>query len=163
MNIGYRTQHEEAAQERFGLRIAARLSAGAQDLPHELRERLRAAREQALDRRRQAIATAAPQVAKGNTGFIRLGPAAALLPSGGSTDFWNRIGSMFLLALLLVGLIVIQRAQNKDHALDVAHVDAALLTDELPLEAYADPGFLQFLKSGSGQAPIRQPAAEPKS
>jgi hypothetical protein len=27
-------------------------------------------------------------------------------------------------------------------------VDAALLTDDLPPSAYADPGFAQFLKSG---------------
>ncbi len=37
---------------------------------------------------------------------------------------------------------------------EVAEVDAALLTDDLPPSAYADPGFLQYLKT-TAQAPNR--------
>jgi hypothetical protein len=40
-----------AAEEQFGRRMAARLSAGTLELPHEVSERLRAARMQALARR----------------------------------------------------------------------------------------------------------------
>jgi hypothetical protein len=38
--------------------------------------------------------------------------------------------------------------QNEHRAHEVAEVDAALLTDDLPPSAYADPGFIQFLKAG---------------
>ena len=39
----------------------------------------------------------------------------------------------------------------------MAEVDAALLTDDLPPAAYADPGFVQFLKT-SGHEPSRSDA-----
>jgi hypothetical protein len=41
---------------------------------------------------------------------------------------------------------VIHSLENDRRASEVAEVDAALLTDDLPPAAYADPGFIQFLK-----------------
>jgi hypothetical protein len=49
--------------------------------------------------------------------------------------------------VLAAGLILIHTVQNDWRATEVAEVDAALLTDDLPPSAYADPGFVQFLKS----------------
>jgi len=43
--------------------------------------------------------------------------------------------------------VTIHVIQNERRASEVAEVDAAILTDELPPAAYADPGFVQFLKS----------------
>ena len=42
---------------------------------------------------------------------------------------------------------MINVVQDEKRAHELAEVDAALLTDDLPPAAYADPGFLQFLKS----------------
>ena len=42
----------QLAQDRFGLRVTARLSDAADDLPYEISERLRAARMQALGKRK---------------------------------------------------------------------------------------------------------------
>lgn len=53
------------------------------------------------------------------------------------------------LMALVVGLVVINIAQDEDSANDLAEVDAALLTDDLPPAAYADPGFVQFLKTSA--------------
>jgi hypothetical protein len=50
----------------------------------------------------------------------------------------------------VAGLVLIHGIQNERRANEVAEVDAALLTDDLPPSAYADPGFIQFLKQ-SGQ------------
>jgi hypothetical protein len=61
---------------------------------------------------------------------------------------WNRIASALPLIALAAGLILIHAVQNEWRASEVAEVDAALLTDDLPPSAYADPGFAQFLKSG---------------
>jgi hypothetical protein len=36
---------------------------------------------------------------------------------------------------------------DDDRANELAEVDSALLIDDLPPAAYADPGFLQFLKN----------------
>jgi hypothetical protein len=36
---------------------------------------------------------------------------------------------------------------DDDRANELAEIDSALLIDDLPPAAYADPGFLQFLKN----------------
>jgi hypothetical protein len=46
---------------------------------------------------------------------------------------------------------LIHSAQTDRRASELAEVDAALLTDDLPPSAYADPGFVQFLKSGGAE------------
>jgi hypothetical protein len=51
------------------------------------------------------------------------------------------------LIALVAGLITISVMQDEDRASELAEVDAALLTDDLPPAAYTDPGFAQFLKS----------------
>ena len=56
MNTNYSQLHHETLQNRFGLRVAARLSNGADTLPHDIGERLRVAREQAVARRKQPMA-----------------------------------------------------------------------------------------------------------
>jgi hypothetical protein len=53
---------------------------------------------------------------------------------------------MFPIALLLVGLFTINMVLDEYRAKEVAEVDAALLTDDLPPTAYTDPGFVHFLK-----------------
>ena len=53
---------------------------------------------------------------------------------------------MLPLLTLVVGLITIKHFQDERRAREVADVDTALLTDDLPPSAYTDPGFLRFLK-----------------
>ena len=122
------------AENQFGRAVARRLSAGSQDLPHDIGERLRAARVQAvLHRRSSAMAP---------TMVIATGPAATL---GGG--WWTRIGSVVPFVALLAGLIAISVVQDDRRANELAEVDSALLTDELPTAAFTDPGFAQFLKA----------------
>jgi hypothetical protein len=129
------TQSEQL-QDRFGRLIAARLTAATAELPYGIGERLRAARVQAVAVRKPAsVRTAASVVASGGSAAMTFG-------------WWSRVGSALPLIVLAAGLILIHSIQNERRASEVAEVDAALLTDELPLSAYADPGFIQFLKSG---------------
>lgn len=129
-----------AQQERFGRAVAARLSAGSHDLPHDIAERLRAGRMQALARRKVVqVRTAPASAVAGMTG------GAALL-GGGDGGWWTRVASVLPLVALVAGLVTISVWQEEDRTAEVADVDAALLTDELPPAAYTDPGFAQFLK-----------------
>lgn len=129
-------------QDRFGRQVAARLSAGTAEIPYELTERLRAARVRAVARRKQMqLVSASSVAASGGTAAITLGDDGQGL--------WNRIASALPLIALAAGLILIHAVENERRASEVAEVDAALLTDDLPPSAYADPGFVQFLKSGS--------------
>ena len=128
-------------QERFALKAASYLTAGTADLSYEISERLRAARAQAVSRRKIAYGQTAGSV-------VSTGSSAAL--TWGSNDglnWWSRIGSVVPLIALVVGLLTINSVQSDNRAREVAEVDSALLTDELPPAAFADPGFVQFLKA----------------
>ncbi|MGC1174067.1 DUF3619 family protein [Polaromonas sp.] len=131
----------EILQDRYGLKTASYLSAGVADLPYDISERLRAARVQALAVRKLAKVQAAPVAAGTGTG--------ATLTWGSDEGFslWSRIGSVLPLVALVVGLLVIHSLQADSFVDELAEVDSALLTDDLPPAAFSDPGFLQFLKT----------------
>jgi hypothetical protein len=130
-------------QDQFGLRIAAQLNSASLDLPHDISERLRAARTRAVAARLKT-----QHRLQTNTAVIHQN-GAALLNFGGDEvlNIWNRIASFMPLIALVAGLGLIQHIMDDDRANELAEVDSALLIDDLPPAAYADPGFLQFLKN----------------
>jgi hypothetical protein len=129
-----------ARQDQFGRRVAARLDAATLELPHDVSERLRAARIQALAQRKAAALQPA------NSVQVTAGGQATL--SGDERPaLWRRLASALPLIVLLAGLVTIHIVQKDTRARELAEVDAALLTDDLPPAAYADPGFVQFLKT----------------
>lgn len=148
MSTEHTTFQTDMLHNRFGLRVAARLSAGTQALPHEVSERLRAARMQALAQRKQPAAVLRRRTAGGQ---LRNGATAALSLGDDMLGFWGRLVSAALAVVMAAGLVTINVVQDDDRTTELANVDAALLTDELPPQAYADPGFLQFLKTGAAQ------------
>lgn len=133
-------QRSHPVADRFGRAIAARLSAGTDELPYEVRERLRAARVRALEAHKLATAQA-PAVLVGRGGVATLG-------NGSDFGLWGRIGSALPIIVLAAGLVLLHSFHRDRRASELAEVDAALLTDDLPPSAYADPGFVQFLKTG---------------
>jgi len=134
-------KHADILQDRYGLKTASYLSAAAADLPYDISERLRAARAQAVAARR--IARVQASAAPASTGV------GSVLTWGSDEGFslWNRIGSVLPLIALVIGLLTINSLQDDNFAQELAEVDAALLTDELPPDAFSDPGFVQFLKA----------------
>ena len=139
------TTHQQdafRAQDGFGRHVAARLTLGTAELPYNVSERLRAARAQAMARRRLVTAQTVPAVVAAGGGTATLGFG------DDGVSWWNRIASALPLLVLAAGLVTIHVVQNDRRASEVAEVDAAILTDDLPPSAYADPGFTQFLKSG---------------
>lgn len=143
MNNSYQYQNQ-LAQDRFGLRVAARLSDAADDLPYDISERLRAARAQALGKRKVSVTRTATSVAVS-------GGAATLTFGNEHLSGWDRVVAALPLLALVLGLIAISIIQNDNRTTELAEIDAALLTDDLPPTAYTDPGFAQFLKLSSGQ------------
>lgn len=136
----------QALEARFALRLTARLSEGAARQPHAIEERLRFARQQALERareQRKAVVTQQPAAvqAAGNT----------LVLGGGSRDkggsWWERAMAMALpLAVLVGGMALIHWNQTHAQIEAAVQIDADLLTDDLPPAAYSDPGFVEFLR-----------------
>ncbi|HET9207982.1 MAG TPA: DUF3619 family protein [Burkholderiaceae bacterium] len=131
--------HPDVLEARVGRRIAARLTQSADELPNDITERLRVARQQAVDRARQLrkLSVATAWQTQGNGSAVMSGP-----PS-----WWLRLASIVPLALLLVGLFVIQRTYLEQQINAAVEIDEAILTDDLPPQAYTDPGFAEFLKS----------------
>jgi len=129
-----------SAEDRFGRQLAACLDASANALPHDISERLRVARLQALGTLRPA--QLAPATA------VQGGAGVAVL--GGTDDdagLWPRLVALIPLLALAAGLVAIQILSNDQRARELAEIDAAILTDDLPTAAYTDPGFAQFLKA----------------
>lgn len=139
----------DAATGRLGLRLGQLLAARSEELPHDVAERLRVGREQALARariaRRQLEAVSAAATAGAVVDASRGGTAT--LGGGGGVPWWQRLASVAPLVMLLLGLFVIDHLAVHEQALAAAEFDAALLADDLPPTAYSDPGFAEFLRN----------------
>lgn len=136
----------EAMQARFALRITAGLSElQAGSLGPDVDERLRFAREQALLRAREVRPTrlAAPAGVAQSGGTMALGPD----DRPDATPWWLRLGALVPLAVLLAGLVLIDSQYTRAQIEAAAELDAAILSDDLPPEAYRDQGFVEFLKT----------------
>lgn len=136
----------EALEARLALRMTARLTEQAAELPQDVSERLRFAREQALQRAQAARAkstavAAAPASIDNGSGTLSLGE-----PQGGS-GWWVQIAALVPLLALLAGLFLIQQLHNQNQIAAAAEMDASILADDLPPAAYSDPGFVEFLKT----------------
>lgn len=143
----------EARVTRFGLRIAAGLTERNDTLPHDVAERLRFAREQALVRAGQARAAATASAAGVNrSSTVENGTTLALRGGPGGGDgghgLWAKLGAALPLILLLAGLLLMQKGQVNEQIAAAAEVDTALLSDQLPPAAFSDPGFAEFLRDG---------------
>lgn len=126
--------------DRLGRQLSARLTLVTQDLGHDISERLRIARQRALQARPPVV-------------LVQRRLAGSILGNGTLTgepdeglNLWSIFASALPLLALVLGLLLIQSMQPDVVTTDIARIDAALLTDELPPDAYTDPGFVQFLK-----------------
>lgn len=133
----------QLSQDQFGFKLAARLSSGSSDLPHDISERLRVARQQAVTQRKRTQLVASTKSA---TAVYGSGTTASMSFDDEGLNLWNQLASFLPLIALVFGLIAISVIQNDLRAHELAEVDAALLIDDLPPAAYADAGFAQFLK-----------------
>lgn len=133
------------AMDLMGLQLARGLSMAAGDLSHDVSERLRVARQQALASRQPQKASQRLVAIQGNTCLALAGPP------GEGLNLWNILGSALPLIALLASLIAFQWINNENAVAELAEIDSALLVDELPPAAYTDPGFVQFLKQGVTQ------------
>ena len=124
--------------DQFGLAAAALLSQGSQSLPAGIKDRLYAARLKALSVKKPEKVRITQQVLASSTGNW----------SSGSRSLWDNVGWVAPLVVLVFGLIGIAQWQQDSRINDIAELDVALLTDDVPPDAYADSGFMGFLKNG---------------
>lgn len=119
----------------FGIKVRQVLNHGT-ELGEKPLSRLRAARELALARQRL------PRPAQGLVWVHTL-----IGSFGGFTGFSLRL--VLPMAVLVGGLLAIDGWQLNQRVREVEEIDALLLTDELPLDAFLDKGFETWLKKRS--------------
>lgn len=118
----------------LGYRIRQILNQGL-SLDTQTLDRLKAAREQAL---------ASQRVAVRNPVFVW---ANNFADRGGSSSFVSRI--LLPAAVMIVGLFAINSWHQSQLVQEIVEIDAAMLTGDLPLDAYLDKGFDAWLKRSS--------------
>jgi hypothetical protein len=116
----------------FGNKVRQVLNRGLAGVQPATAERLRAARERALARQRVQIS---PTLAWADNLVGRVG--------GWGGAAWRVLLPLAMLVLALVGLQYWQQHQRVE---EIEEIDAQLLTDDLPIDAYLDRGFQNWLK-----------------
>ena len=126
----------------FAYKVRHALNEHADQLPASTTDRLAAARKVAMLRKKAHVPVQAAQ---------------RQLAGGIGHQIGNRIGSLFSLAslgrmgvalpllALVAGLAGIYQVEEEQRIADIAELDAAVLSDELPLTAYLDQGFNAYL------------------
>jgi hypothetical protein len=120
INLAYKVRHA--------------LNANLDNLPASTAERLASARKMAISRKKaHAPVQVARRALAGNFGsfftFSSLGRAGAIIP----------------LLALVAGLAGVYQYEQQQRIAELAELDAAVLSDELPLTAYLDHGFNAYL------------------
>ena len=106
-------------------------------LPSHAVEQLRAARERALERQKTS-----------GLANVNRGGGAGIL--GGIPAFHSLLPKVVLpLVILVIGLLAINTWQQTQTVQEIEEIDAAVLTGELPIDAYLDKGFDAWLKRSS--------------
>lgn len=136
----YRMSAPEAIEARFARSIAARLSERVDSAAPEIGERLRFGREKALEAARRARA-------EGSANGVGATAGGAAVLGFSRSHWWLRVASAFPLIALVAGLVLIQQWQTRTQISVAAEVDTALLGDDLPINAYRDPAFVEYLKA----------------
>ncbi len=144
-----RLDQAQARADDFGLRVSAMLTEQSQTLPHDFSERLRAARVQALAARKRPV-LALGTAEQAASAVVSAGGGQAAVGGWGSGfenhPIFQKIGPFLPILALVAGFWIMSAQSSEQRIADIAAVDAAILKDEVPPAAYADPGFAQFIR-----------------
>lgn len=154
-------------ETRFTSSIRQALDESAERLPLRVSHRLEQARKAALARAPERAAAQAPAGSPASRPFVGLATAGAgrPLPGGAVPGGWAmskrdadacdrapcmawRLAAIVLpVAALVAGLIAFAELDAQRDADEVAELEAAVLSDDVPIAAYADRGFGVYLKN----------------
>ena len=138
-----RDQDPQFEQDRIGSAVRECLDGSTTQLPSRVTDRLYLARLAAMAARKHEFVPQLERV---------LRPQLALNQGGNSSQpstNWGRLSWFAPFIVLALGLLAIAEWQQDARINDIAAVDIALLSDDVPPDAYMDSGFLAFLKLSS--------------
>ncbi|TQK07996.1 DUF3619 family protein [Herbaspirillum sp. SJZ107] len=110
------------------------------ELPASTTDRLAAARARALARKK-ADAPSQQQLQAQRRPLFDVSRLTTIF----STPWVARVATVAPLVAMVAGLVGIYQYQQEQRGAELAELDAAVLSDELPLTAYTDHGFNAYL------------------
>ena len=126
-------------EQQFASQIRRALDESSGKLPYRVTHRLSVAREAALARMEPGLAMA------GSARLAGAGSAGVEWEMPGRA--WRIAGMVLPFLILIAGLVSIAAYDVTETAQELADVDAAVLTDDVPIAAYTDRGFGVFNKN----------------
>ena len=121
-------------EERYASRVRQALNHGLKDIPPASARRLEAARHLALSRQKQP----APRLVLANSDLPRFHFNFA-----SDNRYLRQILAIFA---LLLGMWISFYMDSNKYISEIEEVDSALLSDDLPPEAFLDNDFFEWLK-----------------
>ena len=135
----------ELIEARFGKHVALLLDSQTQQLSGDVQERLKEARDLAISRAKPEFSPAfAQQLQTANQSFSG---------SRFNNPLWSLTSWLIPIAVVVFGLVAISEWQEEQRIKDIANVDIALLTDDVPPDAFVDNGFMAYLKLKTSTKP----------
>lgn len=129
---------KEAEDINLAYKVRHALNENLDALPPEITNRLNSARNIALSRKKSDTPLRVFNMRSVLTGNI------ANITN--RQFFWlGKIGLALPLLAFIIGLTGIYEFEQQQHIFETAEIDAAVLSDELPLVAYLDHGFNAYL------------------
>jgi len=122
-------------EERYAYRVRQALNHGLKDIPSATSRRLEAARHLALSRQKQAM----PQMALAGFGS----------PSVRASSHVPYLKQILAIVALLLGMWISFYWHSVQYVTALEEVDSALLTDDLPPDAFLDNDFFEWLLDDS--------------
>ncbi len=122
-------------EERYAYRVRQALNHGLKDIPSATSRRLEAARHLALSRQKQAM----PQMALAGFG-------SPSVRAGSHVPYLKQI---LAIVALLLGMWIWFYWHSVQYVTALEEVDSALLTDDLPPDAFLDNDFFEWLLDDS--------------
>ena len=135
-------------EQKFSKLLRPWLDASAQKLNYRTVHRLEVGRKAAINAIGSAVLNGSVGTSTNTNTMIS--NSGSLLMGGGDQDrwsIWNKLSIGFSALVLVVGMFAISDWRAETDAEESAVEVAQLLTDDLPLTAYADHGFGVFMKN----------------
>ncbi len=125
-------------EERYAYRIRQALNHGTKDIPSAAGRRLEAARHLALAKQKRPVAVMA---------IAGTAITSSLLQR--ASDF--HLKQFLAIVALLLGMWISFYWHSTQYVTEIEDVDSALLTEDLPPDAFLDKDFFEWLKDDSSE------------
>ena len=132
----------------FAYKVRHALNERLDELPASTTDRLAQARMAAMARKKAHVA--APLTVRASKTELAHAGGGGFLSQG--FGWFGRMGVAVPMLVLVAGLTGIYHYEQQQRIADLAELDAAVLSDELPLSAYLDHGFNAYLSQSVSQS-----------